>query len=83
MSRSSLPVISTPTLGLGDHLYPAKALKDGPAPGGKYATLDEIIMDADGFACVLPERSTRLSNGKHKETASVGLELTISLVSKA
>ncbi len=35
-------------LGLGDHMYPAKVLKDGPAPGSKHATLDEMIMDADG-----------------------------------
>ena len=42
-------------LGLGDHMFPAKVLKDGPAPGGKYATLDEMIMDADGFAGVFPE----------------------------
>ncbi|KAG6864223.1 hypothetical protein C0991_011260 [Blastosporella zonata] len=37
-------------LGLGDHMYPAKVLKDGPVPGGKHASLDEMIMDADGFA---------------------------------
>jgi H+-transporting ATPase len=36
-------------LGLGDHMYPAKIIQDGPPPGGKYATLEEIIMDADGF----------------------------------
>lgn len=42
-------------LGLGDHMYPAKVLKDGPAPGGKHLTLDEMIMDADGFAGVFPE----------------------------
>ncbi|CED82490.1 plasma membrane h()-atpase 1 [Phaffia rhodozyma] len=42
-------------LGLGDHMYPAKILKDGPPAGGKYATLDEMIMDADGFAGVFPE----------------------------
>ncbi|THH26638.1 hypothetical protein EUX98_g7552 [Antrodiella citrinella] len=42
-------------LGLGDHMYPAKVLKDGPAPGGKHATLDEMILDADGFAGVFPE----------------------------
>ncbi|GJJ15038.1 hypothetical protein Clacol_009312 [Clathrus columnatus] len=42
-------------LGLGDHMYPAKVLKDGPAPGGKHATLDDMIMDADGFAGVFPE----------------------------
>ncbi|KIK22054.1 hypothetical protein PISMIDRAFT_11906 [Pisolithus microcarpus 441] len=42
-------------LGLGDHMYPAKVLKDGPAPGGKHMTLDEMILDADGFAGVFPE----------------------------
>ncbi|KAL0579322.1 hypothetical protein V5O48_002655 [Marasmius crinis-equi] len=42
-------------LGLGDHMYPAKVLKDGPAPDGKHASLDEMILDADGFAGVFPE----------------------------
>ncbi|EFI27078.1 plasma membrane ATPase [Coprinopsis cinerea okayama7 len=42
-------------LGMGDHMYPAKVLKDGPAPGSKHANLDEMIMDADGFAGVFPE----------------------------
>ncbi|KAK7021921.1 hypothetical protein VNI00_017150 [Paramarasmius palmivorus] len=42
-------------LGLGDHMYPAKVLKDGPAPGGKHGSLDEMILDADGFAGVFPE----------------------------
>lgn len=42
-------------LGLGDHMYPAKVLKDGPAPGGKHTSLDEMILDADGFAGVFPE----------------------------
>lgn len=42
-------------LGLGDHMYPAKVLKDGPAVGGKHANLDEMILDADGFAGVFPE----------------------------
>ncbi|KDQ54399.1 hypothetical protein JAAARDRAFT_38563 [Jaapia argillacea MUCL 33604] len=42
-------------LGLGDHMYPAKVLKEGPAPGTKHASLDEMIMDADGFAGVFPE----------------------------
>ncbi|KAK1925711.1 plasma membrane H+ ATPase [Papiliotrema laurentii] len=42
-------------LGLGDHMYPAKVLKDGPEAGGKHANLDEMIMDADGFAGVFPE----------------------------
>ncbi|KAH9806696.1 hypothetical protein DFH28DRAFT_1168688 [Melampsora americana] len=42
-------------LGLGDHMYPAKVLKDGPEAGGKHANLDEMILDADGFAGVFPE----------------------------
>ncbi|KAI0028562.1 plasma-membrane proton-e [Vararia minispora EC-137] len=42
-------------LGLGDHMYPAKVLKEGPPPGSKYRSLDDIIMDADGFAGVFPE----------------------------
>ncbi|KAI0765814.1 hypothetical protein BC629DRAFT_1442883 [Irpex lacteus] len=42
-------------LGLGDHMYPAKVLKDGPEPGGRFNTLDEMILDADGFAGVFPE----------------------------
>ncbi|EPT03154.1 hypothetical protein FOMPIDRAFT_1022507 [Fomitopsis schrenkii] len=42
-------------LGLGDHMYPAKVLKDGPEVGGKHASLDEMILDADGFAGVFPE----------------------------
>ncbi|TFL04752.1 hypothetical protein BDV98DRAFT_543918 [Pterulicium gracile] len=42
-------------LGLGDHMYPARVLKDGPAPGSKHGSLDEMIMDADGFAGVFPE----------------------------
>lgn len=42
-------------LGLGDHMYPAKVLKEGPQAGGKHANLDEMIMDADGFAGVFPE----------------------------
>ncbi|KAJ3963941.1 hypothetical protein EV361DRAFT_982279 [Lentinula raphanica] len=42
-------------LGLGDHIYPVKILEDGPTPGGKHASLDKIIMNADGFAGVFPE----------------------------
>ncbi|KAI0337386.1 plasma-membrane proton-e [Trametopsis cervina] len=42
-------------LGLGDHMYPAKVLKDGPEPGSRFNTLDEMILDADGFAGVFPE----------------------------
>ncbi|KAI1789272.1 plasma-membrane proton-e [Ganoderma leucocontextum] len=42
-------------LGLGDHMYPAKVLKDGPEPGSRFRSLDEMILDADGFAGVFPE----------------------------
>ena len=36
-------------------MYPSKVLKDGPAEGGKHMTLDDMILDADGFAGVFPE----------------------------
>ncbi|KAJ7755808.1 plasma membrane H+-transporting ATPase [Mycena metata] len=42
-------------LGLGDHMYPAKVLREGPAEDSPYRNLDQLIMDADGFAGVLPE----------------------------
>ncbi|KAF7352277.1 Plasma membrane ATPase [Mycena venus] len=42
-------------LGMGDHMHPAKVLRDGPAPDSPYRDLDHLIMDADGFAGVLPE----------------------------
>lgn len=41
-------------LGLGDHMYPSKVLKDGPPPG-THESLDQMILDADGFAGVYPE----------------------------
>lgn len=31
-------------LGMGDHMYPAKVLSEGPAAGGKHLTLDEMIL---------------------------------------
>ncbi|GAA5957364.1 hypothetical protein JCM8115_006969 [Rhodotorula mucilaginosa] len=43
-------------LGLGDHMYPAKVLQAGGFPeGGKHMNLDEMVLDADGFAGVFPE----------------------------
>lgn len=37
-------------LGLGDHMFPAKVLRDGPAADSPYRDLDHLIMEADGFA---------------------------------
>ncbi|KAF8348510.1 hypothetical protein F5887DRAFT_950386 [Amanita rubescens] len=42
-------------LGLGDHMYAAKVLKEGPGPDSRFNTLDDMILDADGFAGVFPE----------------------------
>jgi H+-transporting ATPase len=47
-------------LGLGDHMYPAKVLKGNPASGGKHFSLDEMILDADGFAGVFPEHKDEI-----------------------
>ena len=41
--------------GLGDHMHPAKVLKDGPEPGSRFRSLDEMILDADGFVGIFPE----------------------------
>jgi len=42
-------------LGLGDKMYPAKVLQDGPSSRTNHSNLDEVILDADGFAGVFPE----------------------------
>lgn len=42
-------------LGLGDHMFASKVLKEGPPAGSKYSSLDDMILDADGFAGVYPE----------------------------
>ncbi|KAF9530202.1 plasma membrane H(+)-ATPase 1 [Crepidotus variabilis] len=42
-------------LGLGDHMWPAKVLKDGPPANSEYNDLDGLILGADGFAGVFPE----------------------------
>ncbi|KAJ3804185.1 hypothetical protein F5876DRAFT_83609, partial [Lentinula aff. lateritia] len=55
--------LGTGRLGLGDLMYPAKVLKDGPAPGGKCTTLDEMITDADGFTRGLGHLCAITGNG--------------------
>ncbi len=42
-------------LGLGDNMYAANVLKEGPPPGGAHLTLEQMILEADGFAGVFPE----------------------------
>ncbi|KAH9471213.1 hypothetical protein Pst134EA_005122 [Puccinia striiformis f. sp. tritici] len=42
-------------LGLGDTMFASKVLKDGPPPGSKYTSVDNMILEADGFAGVYPE----------------------------
>lgn len=50
-----LSLVDGRRLGLGDHLYPAKVLKDGPPLGSQFPSLDNMIMDADRFAGVFPD----------------------------
>jgi H+-transporting ATPase len=47
-------------IGLGDHMYAAKVLREGPAPGGRFSTLDDLILDADGFSGVFPEHKCEI-----------------------
>ncbi|KAH9448632.1 hypothetical protein Pst134EA_027933 [Puccinia striiformis f. sp. tritici] len=42
-------------LGLGDTMFASKVLKEGPPPGSKYSSVDNMILEADGFAGVYPE----------------------------
>ncbi|KAG0150766.1 hypothetical protein CROQUDRAFT_676579 [Cronartium quercuum f. sp. fusiforme G11] len=42
-------------LGLGDTMFASKVLKDGPPPGSGYNSIDNMILEADGFAGVYPE----------------------------
>ncbi|KAJ3564363.1 hypothetical protein NP233_g8341 [Leucocoprinus birnbaumii] len=47
-------------VGLGDHMYPARVLKDGPPPGSNYRSVEEMILGVDGLAGVLPERKCEI-----------------------
>ncbi|CDH48622.1 plasma-membrane proton-e [Lichtheimia corymbifera JMRC:FSU:9682] len=42
-------------LGMGDNMYLSKTLKEGPPAGSGYSTVDELVLQADGFAGVYPE----------------------------
>ncbi|KAG6830966.1 hypothetical protein H0H92_013678 [Tricholoma furcatifolium] len=57
-------------LGLGDHMYPAKVLNDGPTPGGQHASLDEMIMDVAG---VFPEYNALLTVKDHDLVRGIGV----------
>lgn len=42
---------------VGEHMYPAKVLKDGSVSGRRRATLDEMILDAISFIGLPPDSS--------------------------
>ncbi|KAF7722255.1 plasma membrane H+-ATPase [Apophysomyces ossiformis] len=42
-------------LGMGDNMFLSKTLKEGPPAGSGYADIDELVLQADGFAGVYPE----------------------------
>ncbi|CDH59665.1 plasma membrane h-transporting atpase [Lichtheimia corymbifera JMRC:FSU:9682] len=42
-------------LGMGDNMFLSKTLKDGPPPGSGYTSIDDMVLQADGFAGVYPE----------------------------
>jgi H+-transporting ATPase len=42
-------------LGLGDKMFAAQVLKEGPPPGSAHKSLEQMILEADGFAGVFPE----------------------------
>ncbi|KAJ8658544.1 plasma-membrane proton-efflux P-type ATPase [Lichtheimia ornata] len=62
-------------LGMGDNMFLSKTLKDGPPPGSGYTSIDDMVLQADGFAGVYPEHKyeivERLQNLGHM-TAMTG-----------
>ncbi|KAG2233702.1 hypothetical protein INT48_009446 [Thamnidium elegans] len=42
-------------LGMGDNMYLSTTLKDGPPSGSGYSNIDDLVLQADGFAGVYPE----------------------------
>jgi len=42
-------------LSLGDNMFAANLLKEGPPPGRTHSTLEQMILEADGFAGVFPK----------------------------
>lgn len=47
-------------LGLGGKMYSAKVLKDSLVGGLKTPNLDQVILEADGFAAVFPEHKYQI-----------------------
>ncbi|KAI9290155.1 plasma-membrane proton-efflux P-type ATPase, partial [Umbelopsis sp. AD052] len=62
-------------LGMGDNMFLSKTLKDGPPAGSGYTDMDDLVLQADGFAGVYPEHKyeivERLQNMGHM-TAMTG-----------
>ncbi|KAG0346348.1 plasma membrane H+-ATPase [Podila humilis] len=56
-------------LKMGDHMFNASVLRDGPPADAASNTVDELVMEADGFAGVYPEHKydivARLQNLGH------------------
>lgn len=42
-------------LGMGDQMFSATTLKDGPPAESNYHDIDDLVLHADGFAGVYPE----------------------------
>jgi H+-transporting ATPase len=42
-------------LGMGDNMFLSKTLKEGPPAGSGYSSVDEMVLNCDGFAGVYPE----------------------------
>jgi H+-transporting ATPase len=42
-------------LGMGDKMFEASTLKDGPPSDSDYHDIDDLVLHADGFAGVYPE----------------------------
>jgi H+-transporting ATPase len=60
-------------LGMGDNMFSANTLKEGPPPESGYKDIDDLILHADGFAGVYPEHKYEIVDRLQKMGHMIGM----------
>ncbi|CAF0934383.1 unnamed protein product [Adineta steineri] len=60
-------------LGMGDNMFEAKTLKEGPPADSGYKDIDDLILHADGFAGVYPEHKYEIVERLQKMGHLIGM----------
>ena len=60
-------------LGMGDNMFLAKTLKEGPPADSGYRDIDDLVLHADGFAGVYPEHKYEIVDRLQKMGHMVGM----------